>query len=92
MWEDNVYDVAVIDAFQGERTLRWLELFVQGGTQPLRTKGGQTMKRHNIPVIVCSNSDIAGAYARLDPYHWNILECRFAVVHIGDFINFYLPG
>ncbi len=89
LWEDNVYDVAVCDAFHGHRTITWLEQFVQGGTQPIRTKGGQIMKRHNIPVIICSNFSIPEAYPNVSAFGHGILACRFIQVNVLSFIDFY---
>lgn len=84
-----MYDLAVLDAFHGQRSLRWMEQFVQGGTMPMRTKGGQRMKRHNIPTIVCSNSDIEDCYPNKKPWEINILAVRFLVLEVLDFIDFY---
>lgn len=87
---DRAYDVAVVDAFNGQRSLRWMEQFIQGGSMPIRTKGGQKMKRHNIPTIVCSNGAIPDVYPRVGIAEWNVLEVRFLIVQVFDFIDFYL--
>lgn len=90
LWIDNTYDLAVMDAFVGQRSIAWMEEFSQGGTQPLRTKGGQTVRRHNIPLIVCSNSSIQGAYHNTSFDRTQVLAIRFNVINVQNFIDFYL--
>ncbi len=90
LWVDHSYDLAVMDAFKGHRSITWLEQFAQGGTQPLRTKGGQTMKRHNVPLILCSNHPIADCYPNVTPLRVRIIEARFMQVELHHFINFYI--
>lgn len=62
-YEDDAYDLIVFDEFKSHKRIQWLNSFIQGGLPlPLRIKGGQIMKRKNLPVIFCSNYPIDSCY------------------------------
>lgn len=63
-WENNSYDVAVLDEAKNAKTLQWLNSFLDGSVMPLRQKGKQTLKCHNIPVIIVSNYPPEMAYTK----------------------------
>lgn len=79
-YEDDAYDLIVIDEFRGQKTIQWLNLLLQGGVMCIRKKGSQYMKKKNVPVMILSNYTPEEAYrkaaetgrvdtlkARLDP-------------------------
>lgn len=66
LYEDNKYDLAVIDEFKGDqKKIQWLNLFLQGLPMNLRVKGGQVMKKQNIPTIILSNFSPQEAYPKI---------------------------
>lgn len=54
-YDDTAYDVLVFDEYKSQKTIQFMNSFVQGAPLTLRTKGGQTMKKKNLPVILLSN-------------------------------------
>lgn len=53
-YSDNI-DLAIIDEFEGQKTIPWMNLFLQGGTTTLEQKGKHVTKRKNIAVVILSN-------------------------------------
>ncbi len=92
LWENGEYDLVFIDEFKGTKTIEYMNLFVQGGFVPLKKKNEpHCMKIDNLPVIVCSQFDIAGAFPNCSKSKVDALRCRFIEVEIreGYHINFY---
>lgn len=84
------YDLVVMDEFKGQKTIQWLNLFLQGSPLNIRKKGCQSMKRKNLPCIILSNYSLSEIYvkANLDG-RLSTLEARLLCVEIDSFINFY---
>lgn len=84
------YDLVVIDEFKGQKTIQFLNQFLQGSTMPIRKKGSQAIKSRNLPVVILSNYSLNECYvkASLDG-RLNTLECRLEIVEIDSFIDFY---
>jgi len=87
---DDDYDLAVMDEFKGQKTLQWMNEFLQGSKMTLRKKGSQYLKTKNIPVIILSNYSLSECYpkAAMDG-RLSTLEARLEVVHIERFMNVY---
>lgn len=84
-YSDKDYDLIVMDEFKAQKKITWLNGFVQGSPHKLRIKGGQIMKRKNLPVIVTSNYRIAGCYykaAELGSVALAALQRRFEEVEL----------
>jgi len=85
------YDLVVLDEFKGQKTIQWLNEFLQGSTMNIRKKGSQSLKKKNLPVIILSNYTLeecypkANADGRLDS-----LRARLEIVEVDSFIDFYL--
>jgi len=54
-WEDHLYDLAVFDEFKGQKTIQWMNSWLDGQPKPLRKKGSQYEKRVNVATIILSN-------------------------------------
>lgn len=84
------YDLVVLDEFKGQKTIQWLNEFLQGSTMNIRKKGSQSLKKKNLPVIILSNYTLeecypkANADGRLDS-----LRARLEIVEVDSFIDFY---
>lgn len=61
-YDDNRYDLILFDEFRGQKTITEMNSFVDGSTLTMKKKGGQVMKKKNLPVIVASNYSIPDCY------------------------------
>lgn len=84
------YDLVVIDEFKGQKTIQWMNQFLQGSPMPIRKKGSQAMKYKNLPVVILSNYSLSECYVKAaNDGRLSTLECRLEIVEIDSFINFY---
>lgn len=79
-YNDDDYDLVVLDEFKGQKTVQFMNLFLQGGVMNLRKKGQQVMKRKNLPMIVLSNFVIEDCYR--DQVKVASLKTRFVEVNL----------
>jgi len=86
-FENEAYDLAVIDEFKGQKPITWLNEWLQGSIMPLRKKGSQYLKKHNLPTIILSNYSLDSVYAKSDSSHINTLKCRLLEIFVEDFID-----
>jgi len=85
------YDLVVIDEFKGQKTIQFLNQFLQGSSMPIRKKGSQGMKSKNLPVVILSNYSLSECYVKAaNDGRLNTLECRLEIVEVDSFIDFYL--
>lgn len=87
-WENNYFDVAVLDEAKNAKTLQWMNSFLDGSVMPLRQKGKQTLKVHNIPVIICSNYPPDMAYSK-DSVARDAFLQRLLHVHLSQEFNLF---
>lgn len=64
-YEDGVYDLAVLDEMTHTKTMQWLNQFLDGQSCYLRKKGGQILKKQNLPVLLLSNYSLEQNYKKL---------------------------
>lgn len=89
-WDDTAYDLVVLDEFKGQKSISFLNSFLQGAPQCLRVKGAQTMKRSNPPVMICSNyspQDAYGGVMMRDSGRVEALVARLTVIEVTTFIK-----
>lgn len=99
---DNDYDLCVIDEFKGQKTIQWLNQFLDGQTVTLRKKGSQYLKTKNIPTIILSNFTLVDCYPGLKKAaaealekgyevdnKLETLECRLKMVEVEEFIKVF---
>jgi len=57
LYEDQKYDIAVLDEFKASKPIQWLNQFLDGSPvgMSLRVKGAQTLKTQFLPTILVSN-------------------------------------
>lgn len=77
---DASYDLIVFDEFKHQKTVQWMNRFVDGQICPLRQKGKQTVKRLNLPVIVLSNFTMRQCYPNVEQGHFDTLARRFTEI------------
>lgn len=61
-YDDETFDLVCLDEFKGQKTMQFLNCFLQGGDMFLKKKGSQYHKRKNIPVIILSNWSLDDCY------------------------------
>ncbi len=86
-WDDDEYDLVVIDEFKGRKLIQWMNQFLQGSTMPLRIKGGQILKRSNPAVIILSNYNLEGAYCNSDQDKLESLRCRLKIIEVNEYLD-----
>lgn len=89
-YEDGVYDLIVLDEFTHKKTMQWMNQLLDGQVCYLKKKGGQILKRDNLPVIVLSNYSLEKNYSGLaDKGLLGPLLARFLVVEVKEFISVF---
>jgi len=84
------YDLVVLDEFKGQKTIQFLNQFLQGSPMPIRKKGSQGMKYKNLPVVILSNYRLSECYVKAaNDGRLSTLECRLEIVEVDSFIDFY---
>ena len=84
-YDDKEFNFCVMDEFRSQKTITFLNSFVDGSPCPLRIKGGQTTKRKNLPVIILSNWEPAISYCKVQAANPEVLDAllrRFLVVRV----------
>lgn len=93
-WLDNHYDLAVLDEFKGQKTVQWLNRFLQGGPMSIRKKGSQSRKTQNIPVMILSNYSLEDCYKKMAEQNIERLEslkARLEIVEVTQYIEIAIP-
>lgn len=80
-YADDAYDLVVLDEFKGTKSIQELNLWLQGSPMSVRVKGGQRMKRQNLPIVILSNFSPAEAYSKCSPQQLAPLMARLDVVN-----------
>jgi len=86
-YEDGMYDLAVLDEFEGQRSIQWMNRWLDGSPFTLRKKGAQVVKEKNIPTMILSNLAPAEAYPTKSPTLVNTFAGRLVVVELTEFLN-----
>ena len=87
MYNDEHFDLIVLDEYNAQRKIQWLNRFVSGQPVPLsRRRRAPIMKRKNLPVIILSNFNICGVYKNTDITDAGLvaLQDRFIEIEINE--------
>lgn len=94
-YDDNSYDLVVIDEFRGQKQIQFLNQWLDGQPASVRIKGGQRLKLQNLPCIILSNWALSSVYAGAIEKHGadviGPLSARLEIVSVNKFIDFYDP-
>lgn len=85
-YDDKLFDFCVFEEFRSQKTIGFMNQFVDGSPISLKVKGGQVMKRKNIPVIILSNWEPSVSYCKIQASNPEVLlafERRFDVVRFS---------
>lgn len=94
-YSDSEYDLIVFDEYRSQKTIQWMNSFVQGAPVSLRIKNGQVLKRKHLPVIVLTNYEPHDAYSNVARDHPGVISAylrRFTVVRcavVGGILPLY---
>lgn len=58
MYEDHLYDLSALEEFKGQKSIQWLNQWLDGGISNVRKKGSQYLKSKATPTLILSNFDI----------------------------------
>jgi len=61
-WFNDQYDLAILDEFKGNKSVQWLNGWLDGQVLPLRKKGSQYLKAVNVATIILSNYTLEECY------------------------------
>lgn len=86
-FSDEMYDLIVYDEFRSQKTIQFLNKFLDGSVCPLRQKGRQTVKKRNIPAIFLSNFSLNECYTKVDADRLYTLQRRLVTVYCNEPIN-----
>jgi len=82
-YSDEDYDILVFDDFKAEKTIHFLNRFLQGGLPVcLKIKNGQVWKRKNTAAIFCSNFSISEVYHKAHIMSVNALKERVTEINV----------
>jgi len=90
LYDDEAWGLAYLDEFKGQKTIQWLNEWLQGGPMNLRQKGKQYLKQKNIATIVTANWSLPQIYANSlakDPNKIDTLESRFLQVPLESALD-----
>lgn len=87
-WDDEGYDLAVLDEYCGSKTIGFLNQWLEGGVLPLKQKNKPSyMKRFNVPTIICSNLNPCEVYKNCTEVQKTALLNRLELVYTNDRIQ-----
>lgn len=84
-YRNGAYDFAVFEEFHGQKTITYMNQFLEGYKMQLNVKGGfSILKTDNLPCIILSNRSIREIYHNSSDVLIEALEARLTVVEIGQ--------
>lgn len=79
-YDDGKFDLVVLDEFNSQKTLQFMNQLLDGQVLPLKQKGRQVVKRDNLPVVILSNYSPDECYGKTDPSRKATFLSRLHVV------------
>jgi len=86
-WSNSTYDLVVLDEYKGQKSITWLNQFLQGSQMSIAVKGSQRLKKDNVPVIILSNFSPRDCYWKATLQALAPLLTRLKVVEVDQFIE-----
>jgi len=88
-YEDDIYDLCIIDEYKGQFPVYLLNNFLDGSEVRFHVKGGSVIKRQNIPTIIMSNYSPKECYPNVDDMALDALMTRIRVINPDTFISVF---
>jgi hypothetical protein len=86
-YNDRDWDLAVLDEFKAQKSVSWLNMWLQGSEMAIRYKGAQGLKRYNIPTIILSNFTLEECYVNTPAHILDTLRSRLEIVEVTRFLD-----
>lgn len=83
-YEPNMTDLCILDEFRGQKTLTFLNSFIDGSIKKYNVKYSYTTKRKNHPVIFMSNFSPTECYAKANDLTLDAFCDRLTIVEITN--------
>jgi len=81
-YEDDIFDIAILDEFKANKTVQWMNSWLQGFPMTLRKKGCQQYKRQNLPTVILSNYSVEESYHKKTYQQLEPLLRRLQIISI----------
>lgn len=98
-YDDGLYDLCVFEEFSSQKTITWLNSFLDGAPKTIRKKQRQYLKMKRIPCVILSNLDIDECYPNVREKHPALFDAfkeRLTVLRVPtpvvDLDDSYIPG
>jgi len=78
------YDLVVVEEFHSQKTLQFMNQFLDGQPMPLRIRNSSYVKRKRVPVIITSNYSPEEVYPKVDFIRKASFLRRLKVIHATD--------
>ena len=84
-YDDDSYDLIVLDEFKGQKTIQEMNLWLEGGPMMVNRRGtAPVLKRANLPFIILSNYAPREAYRNCSEQRLAPLLARLKVIRVPD--------
>jgi len=87
LYEDDLYDLILLDEFKGQKKPQDLNEWLQGEDQNIRQKGKQTYKKDNLPMIILANWPLEQVYKNLTLAHLEPTMSRLKMIDLSSPID-----
>lgn len=85
LYEDGLYDLIVLDEFNGQKKIQDLNFWLEGGPMMVPRRGqAPYQKRDNLPVLILSNYTPLGSYNNTSNQRLAPLLARIQVIELPD--------
>lgn len=84
LFQEGVHQLGLLDEFVGQIPIHFLNDLLQGTEVTLRTKGGQSLKKTNIPFIILSNYYPENCYSKEDAYTLSTFNARIKFMELTE--------
>lgn len=84
-YDDDLYDLIVLDEFKGQKPLTYMNLFLDGSYVSLPVKGSMVTKKKNLPVVILSNFSPEDCYKNLMETDPSTLDTFLSRITVIDF-------
>ena len=84
LYNEEVHELAVLDEFKANKTIQWMNTWLDGSRMNLRVKGGQMLKKKNIPTIILSNYSLRYCYCNVPDEKFRTIQRRLMEIDLTD--------
>lgn len=83
-YNDESVDLIVLDEFKGQKTIQFLNQWLDGQEVTVRVKCSQRLKRVNVPFMILSNYSVSDAYKNVSDDRLDSLKSRLLEVSLDE--------